>query len=306
MTTMIDPDMKCAPTKKYTDGSCFTIEQLKNIAKSYNERNSEKIDLSLDKKQLVDVLETKLSDKCSEQTCWLRLDVIKELENDDIETNTFRPKGPNKKYEWLSTTHINDVIYQYQKKYPEFLFLGAVPLDFEDLPVLGIHNIRFSDLEKQGKKKIGMVINLDEHYKNGSHWVALFTNLDKFEVYYFDSVGKKPLKRTRKFINKITKYLYQKKFGENLPLNEVVNQLNDIKKTKKAFSNKYIKNLVDGGIDIRYNNIQHQKENSECGVYSINFIIRSVEGEGFDNIISNINEDDEMNKNRSIYFRNIN
>ena len=33
---MGDKDNKCAPNKKYTDGSCFTLDSLINIAKSYN------------------------------------------------------------------------------------------------------------------------------------------------------------------------------------------------------------------------------------------------------------------------------
>ena len=27
---------KCAPTKKYDEGSCFTLEQLQKMAESYN------------------------------------------------------------------------------------------------------------------------------------------------------------------------------------------------------------------------------------------------------------------------------
>jgi hypothetical protein len=69
---------------------------------------------------------------------------------------------------------------------------------------------------------------------------------------------------------------------------------------------KQINNLIGGGFDIRYNHIQHQFNNSECGVYSINFIIRLVGGESFDSVINNITKDEEMNANRKIYFRNVN
>jgi hypothetical protein len=55
--------------------------------------------------------------------------------------------------------------------------------------------------------------------------------------------------------------------------------------------------------DVRYNKIQHQFKNSECGVYSMNFIIRILEGDTFDDIINNITNDDKMNENRNIYFR---
>ncbi len=300
-----DPDMKCAPSKNYSDGSCFTLDSLKKIATNYNKKNSNKIDINLPKAQLVSELEKKLENKCSDQTCWLRLDIVKELENEDIESNTFRPRGPSKKYEWLSTSHINDVIEQYQKIHNDFLFLGAVPLDFEDLPVLGISNLNFADLEKQGKTKIGLVINLDEHWKDGSHWVGLFSDLANNQIYYFDSLGKKPLKRTRKFVNKIAKYLYSKKYGEKLPINDI---LQKIKKTggQNTNTNTHLKKLMDGNFDIRYNHIQHQFDNSECGVYSINFIVRLVSGETFDNVINNITKDEAMNANRKVYFRNVN
>ena len=308
----IDPDMKCAPGKKYVDGSCFSLDVLKKIATKYNEKNPNKINLNLGKSELVSELENKLQDKCSEQTCWLRLDIVKALEDENILTSTFRPTGPKQKYEWLSTTHINDVIQQYQNIHPEFLFLGAVPIDFEDLPVLGISDLNFSELEKNGKTKIGMVINLDEHWKDGSHWVGLFTDLTKNQIYYFDSVGKKPLKKTRKFINKLSKYLYYKKYNEKLPINDIlkklkVNDNNKIKEKYKKFEdNPYIKKIIDGNFDIRYNNVQHQFKNSECGVYSINFIVRLVQGDKFDDVINNITYDDKMNENRKVYFRNVN
>ena len=305
-----EPETKCAPSKKYVDGSCFTIESLKKIAENYNKKNkNNKIDINQDKEGIVKELDKKLADKCSEQTCWLRLDVVKELENEEIDSNTFRPKGPSKKYDWLSTTNINDIIEQYQTIHDDFVFLGAVPVDFEELPVLGISNLNLNEFRKDGKTKIGMVINLDEHYKDGSHWVAFYTDLIKNQVYFFDSVGKPPVKRIRKFINRITKHLYMQKYNKKLPVNDIIEKLKIITKEptkKKHVLNEYIKNLLGGGFDIRYNNIQHQFNNSECGVYSVNFIIRLLEGESFDSIINNITKDDKMNANRKIYFRNVN
>ena len=34
-----------------------------------------------------------------------------------------------------------------------------------------------------------MIFNLDPHDKPGSHWVALYSDVDKGGVYYFDSYG---------------------------------------------------------------------------------------------------------------------
>jgi hypothetical protein len=282
-------DNKCAPSKKYINGSCFTLNSLKKIALNYNKKNNDNIDVNLPKNELVKILENKLSNKCSNQTCWLRLDFVKEIEDNDIHENTFRPKGPNTKYEWLSTTHINEVIYQYQNKYKEFLFLGAVPYDFEDLKILGLRNINLNELLSNNKYKLGMVINLDEHYKSGSHWVALYIDLKKNQIYFFDSVGKKPRKRIRKFINKIFKFLYYQKYHKNININDIINGIGKYKNIIKEF-------------DIKYNHIQHQFKDTECGVYSINFIVRLVGGETFYDIINNITNDDKMNECRKTYF----
>jgi len=296
-------DEKCAPSKKFKDGSCFTLEALKKIAENYNKNSGgDKIPISNDKEKLVKNLENKLKNKCDEQTCWLRQDFVEAINDENIKTdikeNTFRPEGPVKKYEWLSTTDINDVVNQYQAKYKDFMFLGAVPADFEELPVLGLNDLDFDQLEKEGKTKIGMVINLDEHDKGGSHWVALFTNLKEGQIYYFDSFGKKPYKRTKKFINKITKHIYKNKYNKNINMTDTMNKL------KKGGSDPVIKNL--NKMDIRYNTKQHQFNNSECGVYSINFVVRLVGGETFDEITNNITKDDQMNECRKSYFRNIN
>lgn len=288
-------DEKCAPSKTYKDGSCFSMKSLKKIAENYNLKNpTNKINIKEDKLDLVKQLENKLKDKCNDQTCWLRMDFVKAINDEEIEDNTFRPVGPENKKEWLSTTDINNVVSQYQEKDKSFLFLGAVPADFYDLDILGIKNLDFNELIKEGKHKIGMVINLDESWKSGSHWVALYTDLKKNQIYYFDSFGKKPYKRTRKYINHLFKYLYKNKYNKEPSINNIVKNLKggNMKEELKPF-------------EIKYNTLQHQFNNSECGVYSMNFIIRLVKGETFDEITKNITKDPEMNKCRETYFRNV-
>jgi hypothetical protein len=308
----MNKNKKCAPSKKFYNGSCFTHDALVKIAENYNKKSKNKINLNQNKAKLVKELENRLQDKCDDHACWIRLDFVKEIDNEDILNNTFRPNGPTKKYEWLSTSHINNVVEQYQESHKNFMFLGAVPHDFEDLGILGIGDISFHEVQEKGKSKIGMVINLDNHDQNGSHWVALFTDLNNHQIYFFDSVGKKPSKRIRKFINKIAKYLYRKKYNTKLPINDIVSKLRDIDKLSKkeikevVKENEHLKNILYGDFDIRYNDVQHQFDNSECGVYSMNFIIRLVEGESFDSIIKNVTRDEEMNQNRKEYFINVN
>ena len=301
----MEEDKRCAPSKKYENGSCFSLDSLKTIVQKYNNENSNDIiDIKDDKLYLVKQLEKKMSSSCSTQTCWLRTDLLKGIEDEEITNNTFRPIGPTSKYEWLSTSNINDVIDQYHAINDNFLFLGTVPYDFQELVELGLGNFDFSKVYNEGKYKIGMVINLDESHQNGSHWVGLYADLKNNQVYFFDSVGKPPRKKIKTFINKITTFMYNKKNNTNIKISNVIGLINrlDNNKTKYKYLGK-LKNKLKG-IDIRYNNIQHQFKNSECGVYSINFIVRLVNGEKFDAIINNITKDDEINKCRKTYFVN--
>ena len=298
MITNID-DTKCAPSKKYKDGSCFTTESLKKIVKNYNKQYKQNINLNQPKKELVKKITDILKNKCDDQACWLRQEIVTNINDDDILNNTLRPEGPKGKYQWLSTLDIDKVMAQYQSAHQDFIFLGAVPYDFEDIGVLELKTPDlFHDMIKNNKIKFGIVINLDSHNMSGSHWVGLYADFNKKQVYFFDSVGKKPRKKIKKFINGIIKYMYNSKYpNKKLNINNVIKSLNNNK-----LDNEYIANLKT--FDIKYNKIQHQFKDTECGVYSINFIIRLLEGDTFNNITENITKDDKMNNNRKEYFIN--
>jgi hypothetical protein len=297
-------DERCAPSKKYENGSCYTIESLKKIASAFNaqkKNENKKITISNNKKELLEQLTNRISE-C--QSCWLRTELIKNINDADID-NTFRPVGPEKKTAWLSTTDINEVAEQYEDKYKDFVFLGAVPFDFMELDMLEINNLNLKKLEKDKKTQIGLVINLDEHNQNGSHWVALYANLLKNQIYFFDSVGDEPGKKIKWFVNKLTNYLYQRDNKTKIQVGGIMKIIKKIKneETKK----KYTLLLQDklSGIDIRYNKKQHQFKDSECGIYSINFVVRLAGGESFDDITNNITKDEKMNLCRETYFRNV-
>jgi len=298
-------DTKCAPNIKYTDGSCFTYDVLQDMTKNYNKKITDPadyIDYKLPKADLVKSIKYKLQNECADQICWLRELIVDKISK-NILTNTFRPLGPKGKYDWLSTSDINNVMNQYVKLYNDFSYLGTVPYDFESLKLLEFHNKNiFDNYYRKGKTKLGMIINLDTHDMNGSHWVALYTDLKNNQVYFFDSGGNPPGKRICKFINRIVTYIYNRTFNnEQLNINKIIDI---IQNNNNPSYNHDIKKLLK--IDIKYNNIQHQFNNSECGVYSINFILRLLEKESQQDIINNVVLDHEMNKNRKIYFRNAN
>lgn len=87
----------------------------------------------------------------------------------------------------------------------------------------------------------GMVINLSDHRGSGSHWTALFvcTNsaLPCYGVYYYDSVGNPPPK-----------------------------EMKDLMDTLKKKGGKKFKYVI--------NKKQHQFKNTECGMFSMFYIIK--------------------------------
>jgi hypothetical protein len=72
----------------------------------------------------------------------------------------------------------------------------------------------------------------------------------------------------------------------------------------EKFSN-YCKKNINGKCDVRYNKTRNQFKNSECGVYSINFILQLLDDKSFDYIQNNPIKDDDINKLRTKIFRNV-
>lgn len=269
---------KCAPHINYEDGSCISLEILIKIAKAYNKANlndtiyiSNITDKHELKKNLLKILREKIDEN---EEDWINNDFIKTLDKntlDQLKNHTFRPHGPQGQFEWLSTIDINKVLHQYENKYDDFKFLGAVPIDFMTLDYLIFNKINFKDFEKINKTRFGIIFNLDESWKGGSHWVSLFIDLNKGQIYFSDSFAINPDKRIEEFINVVEKYL---------------------KNNKKMIN-----------IDKKYNKTRHQKGNSECGVYSINFILRLLKGKTFDHITRKRLDDKKVNKCRLVYFK---
>lgn len=278
-----ETDKKCAPSKRYENGSCIALNVLIEMAEIYNKENpNNKIQLdnrlnTLNpgkyKCYLVYKFSKILKDKCNNQLCWTKQTFAKKIkQREELETNTFRPDGPNGKFEWLNTVHIDDVMKQYESKYSDFKFLGAVPIDFDSLPELGIRDLNFYKLIEQGKTKLGIVFNLDKHNESGSHWCSMFADLKGGHVYFYDSYGERPTPEIRKLMRRI--YHFCK---------------DELK--------------IGGGI-IDHNTVRAQFKDFACGTYSMNFILRMLSGDSFATICNDKVPDDKINQCRKVYFNN--
>lgn len=112
--------------------------------------------------------------------------------------------------------------------------------------------------------KIGMVLNHDTTDDPGSHWVALLIDNISRTIEYYDSVGDPPIHEIKMFINKL----------------------------KRQFPS----------YKIHINKIVHQRKDSECGVYSIYFLVQRILGYQFRDIVTTIIPDDHMQNYRQVIF----
>jgi hypothetical protein len=196
----------------------------------------------------------------------------------------FRPAGPAGQYEWLSTSQIRNVLLQYEKIYPDFVILGPVPIDFCALTGNEVCNLSIRRSIANGKRRIGIVFNTDPSTAPGKHWISMFIDMrDKnpnhWEIDYFDSFGQAPLPaEVRSLIDNL-----QSQNAGRFRLN-----LNC--------------KIVPGGICTVSR--RHQYKNTECGVYSINFIVERLAGRSWaDIVIREPKDDDTINNLRKSYFR---
>jgi len=269
---------KCSP-RTNNSFTCFNKNALLNIIKSWNNNYyNDKISYSKydGTSQLWSKLDKKFKKVCNEEYCWVEQKFV-DKNNTDIK-KSFRPKRPKKwkenKNEWLTTSDIEKVLKQYQNKYDKFVFIGPVPIDFDkefgpgQCVINELCNINLKRLLQKGKTKIGIVFNLDPHDKPGSHWVSFFADFDKNGLYYFDS------------------------YGISEP-NEVRILMERLKEQAKG---------LNKDMTIKVNNTRHQFKNSECGIYSINFIVKLLEGMSYDDYIRTIIKDDVMERNRTQYY----
>ena len=195
--------------------TCFTKSSLLKIARAWNRENpNNKVKIS---DASINVLwkriSKKLKEKCNHEWCWAQQQFIKDIKDKEI-NSTFKPRKPKKwntnKTEWLSTIDIENVVKQYEKKYQNFRFIGAVPIDFDSTYGFGqciVNELCKINLEKLILNKIfqvGIIFNLDKHNQDGSHWVGMFIDLKRDGIYYFDSYGEPEPKEVKELANRLS------------------------------------------------------------------------------------------------------
>lgn len=270
---------KCSPkTGDTLDFTCYTKTGLIKLKEIWNTRHPDSLIIGNDPKKIWKALRAKMGKTCDRESCWLKHKCIKENINKDVLSYTFAPDMPvewkKKPNEWLTSIEITELMKQYEYAYKCFEFLGPSPIDFDSHKLFGecvweeLCKFSLQDEINKNKRKIGIIFNTDPHYKEGSHWVAIFVDVDKKAIYYFDSYGEK-----------IEPQIY--------------NLVKKIEQQSMKIGDKY---------EYKYNKIRHQYSDSECGMYCLYFIIKLLQGQSYKSLTEKKIPDKKMLALRKKWF----
>ena len=194
---------------------------------------------------------------------------------------TLRTRRPtawvNKPNQWLDNYNIAGCMRQYETATPWFRFLGVFPIDFSapNPYTHGAPKCLHADLcslhlpteYQKGRRGLGAIFNLDPHYKGGSHWVGLYIDLHdikKPRISYFDSYGY----QTPAMIARL-----MRSFTLQIP-----------------------------GCELAFNARRFQFGDSECGMFSLYFLICMIHGIPFRTFCKDSVKDGFMLELRKVLF----
>jgi hypothetical protein len=231
---------------------CLPPDVLRRAAQKLGVQTASPIDLR-------QALESKLQIAPGKEMSFVKALPLSDAEKQELAKTYLRPEQPAKWKDdpdmWLDSLNIEAVMKQYEDAFPAFEFMGPFPIDFaapdpynhsggpKKCLIEEICGLRMEEALKQGTNSIGIIYNLDPHFKDGSHWVANYIDIPKHKCYYFDSYGYEPPKQIATFMKWLT--------------------------------------TQDPKMKLMYNARRFQLQGSECGMYSLYFIIRMLSGDVF-------------------------
>lgn len=273
--------LNCSPENKHKEYTCYSDSDLDKLKEMWNIRHPDQPISTSDPKQIWQQLKEYYASVCNKETCWVR-QMTKNTKMEKELLDAFAPESPaewNKNpNEWLSSIDILKVMNQYEKKYKCFDFLGPSPIDYDTHKLYGecvweeLCHFNLAEQIKKGHTKFGVIFNLDPHYKGGSHWVSLFINVKKKLIFYFDSAGEPIPEQIKKFVD------------------NVIVQGN---KLSVPINFKFDQNHP----------VEHQYGNTECGIYSLFFIVHMLEDKITGHYLkTHMLKDEYMEQFRNVFY----
>jgi hypothetical protein len=273
----------CSPNiSQQNQDTCLNKSTIHVLKKKWNNKNRNMQISSKNPVKILNKIRTYTKKTCKNDKCILEELLDKQKYNTIIEM-IYKPFSPNtwdlNPNEWLSNYDIKNVLSQYEKIYKCFISIGPSPVNYSHKLSQNkcvwndLCNFNLKEYIKSGKTKIGVVFNLDKHDQPGSHWVGLFINITTKKIYYFDSTGRREPYEIEKLVETIMK------------------QGNELSPTIN--------------FTFERNTTLHQKGSSECGMYTLFFIIEMLLDKLTISKIKNSKiSDKKMMKLRNIYFNN--
>ena len=252
---------RCSPAspEKEDNFTCYSNEALNKMKNLWNIRHpNNKLDSS-DSQVIWQFFKDKFSNTCENEKCWMRQQFAKNNLSKEMTLYTFAPEAPREwdsnPNEWLTSSDLANVMAHFERKHPNFMFIGPTPIDFDKVTQHNecvwdeMCNFSITKLLKKGKHKIGIIYNTDPHTEDGEHWIASFIDLKPKKGnpfhFHFDSNGDPPKKEILDFHDK----LEQQADAINMEL---------------EFDKNHPK--------------EHQYGDTECGMYTLYFIINMLDG----------------------------
>lgn len=243
------------------------IISLPNVGANY-------VDKSLNYSQMLKKVRQK--SKCKDDLCILtKSALLREKKNKAL--TRFAPLVPVEWYkndkEWLSSVDIENVLKQYESVYKCFEFIGPSPIDFDSsikyqnrCVCNKLCNFSLKKCIVKSIRKVGIIFNLDTSDEPGSHWVSLFVNIKKNSVKSIEQSLMNPGPGGPMFHTECSVVFFDST-GEPAP-NEIMVLVSRIQSQANNLG------LPFTFLDIQH---EHQQKDTECGVYSLYFIINMLE-----------------------------
>lgn len=260
----------------------MSATDVENLRKAWNAQNPHDPIQSGNTAEVRRALSERTKGECDGEACWARMAFVKRHAGaKESLTKAHRPLAPREwkanPEEWLTSDDIEAVMKQYEREYAHFVFLGASPIDFDaqstDEPGRCVWEklcgLSLRNEKRRGKTNIAVIFNADPHYKEGSHWMAMFVDLEKAYILYFDSTGD-PMPRE---VKRLVKRLQDQGKAMGIPLRLVVSRA------------------------------KHQRRNTECGIYGLYAISQLLQGKRTpESLTRGRISDDAMFKFRKHFF----
>ena len=211
-----------------------------------------------------------------------------------------KPIGPASGRRWLSNIDIAAVMRPMEHYYadigvgPRLKWFGPYTRDFAELKC-DIADTSIEQLVADKYTHIATIVNYDSSRTSGSHWVAIVVVIPRnfilsgnkdtaAKIYFWDSTGYELPPDPSEYEKGVKK-------GDNPILRYLL---------------KTAKELKSLGLDVATfgNKMQHQRKNTECGVYCILFVNAMLKGMDFEDFVARGDlGDDEVQRLRSVLFR---